>query len=107
AFSSLASRNATRHVRAKVMNNFLIQRRERVARALSLGDTILVVGAGEPIHLPEGSDQTYPFRAHSEYVYLAGRECAGAATVYDPHDGEWIDFVPQVTEAERVWEGRT
>ena len=51
----------------------LAARRERVARAPGThGCEIFLVGAGEPLPLPEGTDQTYPFRAHSEYVYLAG-----------------------------------
>ena len=93
--------------------NFLASRRARVARALPLGDAILVVGAGEPIPLPEGSDQIYPFRSHADYFYLAGRECARGVIAFDPRDvndraaaGGWVSFVPEVTEGERVWEGR-
>jgi len=86
----------------------LQERRQRLAKALPLADGILVVGAGEPIPLPEGSDQTYPFRSHAEYFYLTGAECAGGVVAYDPRDGAsgWHSFVPTVTEAERVWEGR-
>src|SRR6266545_2690913 len=62
------------------------ERRARVAAALPLGDAILLVGAGDPIPLPEGSDQTYPFRSHAEYFYLAGRECVGGVMAFDPHD---------------------
>src|SRR5688572_33496504 len=89
--------------------SFLDTRRARIAAALPLDDAVLVVGAGEPIPLPEGSDQTYPFRAHAEYFYLAGRECPGAVLAFDPRIGPrhgWVSFVPVVTEAERVWEGR-
>jgi len=43
--------------------------------------------------------------AHTEYVWLAGREVPGAVLAFDPRTG-WIDFVPPVTQAERVWEGR-
>lgn len=80
----------------------------RVAAALELGDGVLLVGAGEPIPLPEGTDQTYPFRSHAEYYYLAGEECSGGVIAFDPRDGPdaWISFVPDVTEGERVWEGR-
>lgn len=85
---------------------FLSQRRARIAAALPLEDAILVVGAGQPVPLPEGSDQTYPFRAHAEYFYLTGLECAGGIVTYDPRDGAWTSFVPEVTEGERVWEGR-
>ena len=38
----------------------IAERRARVADALQLIDEILIVGAGEPVPLPEGSDQTYP-----------------------------------------------
>ncbi|QYM80244.1 aminopeptidase P N-terminal domain-containing protein [Horticoccus luteus] len=88
---------------------YLDERRARVARALDLHDELLLVGAGEPIPLPENSDQTYPFRAHADYYYLAALECPGGVVALDPRDGEtsgWISFVPEVTEAERVWEGR-
>lgn len=85
-------------------------RRARLAAGLPLEDAILLVGAGTPVPLPENSDQTYPFRAHAEYYYLTGRECVGGVVAYDPRDGPaagWVSFVPNVTEAERVWEGRT
>src|SRR5688572_23335748 len=88
----------------------LIERRARVAGFLELGEALLLVGAGEPIPLPEGSDQTYPFRSHSEYFYLAAQECAGGVIAFDPRDGAvpgWVSFVPVVSEAERIWEGRT
>lgn len=91
------------------MDSFLTARRTRLAAALPLGDALLLVGAGEPIPLPEHSDQTYPFRSHADYFYLTGRECAGGIVVFDPREGPvegWADFVPIVTEAERVWEGR-
>jgi Xaa-Pro aminopeptidase len=91
------------------MSEFLTERRARIAAALQLDDTLLLVGAGEPVPLPEGSDQTYPFRSHAEYYYLAGHECAGGVMAFDPRDGAqtgWISFVPEVTEGERVWEGR-
>ena len=94
------------------MTTILATRRLRVGAALPLGDAILVVGAGGPIPLPEGSDQTYPFRSHAEYYYLAGHECAGGIMTFDPRDagtaeGGWKSFVPAVTEGERVWEGRS
>ena len=91
------------------MNDPLAARRARVAASLPLGDALLVIGAGEPIPLPEGSDQTYPFRSHAEYFYLAGQECAGGVIAFDPRGGAdgWVSFVPTVTEGERVWEGRS
>jgi Xaa-Pro aminopeptidase len=83
-------------------------RRERVARAIDLKDDILLVGAGEPVGIPGGMDQTYPFLSHAEYYYLADRECIGGVIAYDPKDGPidgWRDFEPELTEKERVWEG--
>ncbi len=92
------------------MNSFLSPRRGRLARVLDPGDAVLLIGAGEPVPLPEGTDQTYPFRAHAEYFYVSALECPGGVVAFDPRDGEvtsWVSFVPEVTEAERVWEGRT
>lgn len=90
--------------------DYLSDRRIRLARTLPLGDAVLVIGAGLPVPLPEGTDQTYPYRSHSEYFYVAGLECPGGIVAFDPRDGAdagWVSFVPTVTEAERVWEGRT
>jgi Xaa-Pro aminopeptidase len=87
----------------------LADRRERLAAALRLSDEILLIGAGLPVSLPENTDQTYPFRAHSEFFYVTGLECPGAIVAFDPHEGPragWRLFVPEVTEAERVWEAR-
>ena len=88
------------------MTTYLERRRARVAAAWGLTDEIVLVGAGEPISIPGGQDQTYPFLSHSEYFYLADRECVGGLVAFDPKEG-WTDFVPDVTEDERVWEGRT
>jgi Xaa-Pro aminopeptidase len=82
-------------------------RHARLAAALPLADAILLVAAGEPVKLPENSDQTYPFRAHSEYFYLTGLECPHGVVAHDPREGYWHSFVPSVTEDERIWEGRT
>lgn len=86
------------------MNSFLERRRERIAAAWALTDELVLVGAGEPVSIPGGADQTFPFLAHAEYVWLADREVPGAVVAFDPRSG-WTDFVPVVTEAERVWEG--
>lgn len=91
----------------------LASRRARLASALPLGDAVLLVGSGQPVPLPEGTDQTYPFLAHAEYYYLTAQECPGGVVAFDPRDatdsatGGWVSFVPAVTEGERVWEGRT
>ncbi|MBK8267366.1 MAG: aminopeptidase P family protein [Planctomycetes bacterium] len=87
------------------MKEYLVQRRRRVAEKLSLGDDILVVGAGEHLSIPGGADQTYKFIPHSEYRYLADRAVPSAVVAYDANGG-WVDFLPPVTEAERIWEGR-
>ncbi len=91
------------------MNAALAARRTRVAEALDLGDALLLVGTGEPVPLPEGTDQTYPFRSHAEYFYLAAQECPGGVMAFDPREGArdgWVSFVPDITEGERIWEGR-
>jgi len=82
----------------------LAARRDRIAKALDLKDEVLLIGAGEPIGIPGGQDQTYPFLAHAEYFCLADRECPGGVLAYDPKSG-WTDFVPTVTQSQRVWEG--
>src|SRR5437764_10454679 len=89
---------------------YFAERRGRVAEAIGLHDEILLIGAGEPIPLPGGSDQTYPFFAHPEYCYLSGIDSPGGVLAFDPRQRSskrWVSFVPDVTEAEKTWEGRT
>jgi Xaa-Pro aminopeptidase len=81
-------------------------RRERVASALALETEVLLIAAGEPIPIPGGADQCFPFLAHAEYVYLTDREIPGAVLAFDPGEG-WTHFVPEVTERDRIWEGRS
>ena len=82
-------------------------RRARIAPQLGLTDEILLVGAGHPLPKPEISDAQFPFIAHQEYYYLTGlADAAGGVIAFDAKSG-WVSFVPEVTEAERVWEGRT
>jgi Xaa-Pro aminopeptidase len=88
------------------MSSFLERRRERVAAAWNLTREVVLIGAGEAQPIPGGADQTYPYLSHSEYFYLADRDCPGGVVAFDPTEG-WVDFVPEVTEAERVWEGKT
>src|SRR5262252_7589308 len=90
---------------ASRLETLLKTRRERAAAAWALRDEVLLVGAGSAIGIPGGADQTFPFFAHAEYLWLAGHEVAGAVLAFDPRTG-WTDFVPPVTQAERVWEGR-
>lgn len=89
--------------------NVLSARRERAIEAMRLEDAVLLIGAGEPVPLPEGSDQTYPFRSHAEYIYFAGGECVGGVLAVDVRGGvasEWASFAPDPTERERVYDGR-
>ena len=88
------------------MIDILLQRRQRAAAAWALRDEIVLIGSGPVIHIPGGADQTYPYLAHSEYFWLAGHESPDSVLAFDPQLG-WTDFVPSVTQAERVWEGRT
>lgn len=85
-------------------------RRARIARALPLQDELVLVGSGQPVPKPELSDQQLPFHPHQEYYYLTGLgDVVGGVVAYDPRggpEGGWVSFVPEVTEAERVWEGR-
>ncbi len=87
------------------MTDYLSVRRARAAKAWNLHDELVLVGSGEPISIPGGADRTYPFISHSEYFYLTDRETPGGVLAFDPKEG-WVDFVPAVTTAERVWEGR-
>jgi len=85
-------------------------RRTRIARALGLTDEVLLIGAGQPMPKPEISDARLPYIAHQEYLYLTGHtEAHGGILAYDPQgggEGGWVSFVPEVTEMDRVWEGR-
>jgi Xaa-Pro aminopeptidase len=88
----------------------LAERRRRIAEAMGLRDEIVLIGAGEPIPIPEGTDQTYPFFAQPEYYYLTGIDSPGGVLAFDPRQPSskrWVSFVPDVTEAEKTWEGRT
>ena len=82
-------------------------RRARIARALGLTDEVLLIGAGQPVPKPEISDALLPFIAHQEYYFLTGHaDALGGILAYDPHGDQWVSFVPEVTELDRVWEGR-
>jgi len=84
----------------------LDRRRAAAAAAWALGNEVVLVGAGDLIPIPGRGDQTYPFRAHAEYFWLADRERPGAVLAFDPRAG-WTDFVPRVSVEERVWVGGT
>ena len=82
----------------------LDRRRTAVAAEWALNDEVVLIGAGELIALPGRGDLTYPFHAHSEYFYLTDRNRPGGVLAFDPHEG-WFDFVPPITESDRLWSG--
>jgi Xaa-Pro aminopeptidase len=82
----------------------LERRRREAAEQWQLDDQVVLIGAGDRIPVPGRGDRTYPFRAHSEYLYLTDRERPCGVLAFDPHDG-WVDFVVPVTRDERLWEG--
>ena len=82
----------------------LERRRAAVAEAWDLGDAVVLVEAGDEIPVPGRGDRTYPFRAHSEYLYLTDRERPGGVLAFDPGEG-WIEFVKPVTAEELLWTG--
>jgi Xaa-Pro aminopeptidase len=69
-----------------------------------VGDTVVLVAAGDEIPVPGRGDRTYPYRAHSEYLYLTDRERPGGVLAFDPGEG-WIEFVVPVTAEELLWTG--
>ena len=86
------------------MEHVLKQRRKAVAAAWQLKDEVVLIAAGNPVLIPGRGDQTYPFRAHCEYFYLTDQDQPGGVLAFDLQAG-WTDFVPEVTEAEKVWTG--
>ena len=83
---------------------FLERRRAAAAAAWNLDGGVVLVAAGDEIPVPGRGDRTYPFRAHSEYLYLADRERPRGVLAYAPADG-WVDFVAPVTADELLWTG--
>jgi Xaa-Pro aminopeptidase len=81
----------------------LERRRAAAAAAWGLKDECVLVAAGAPIPKPGGADQTYPYLPHNEYLWLADRRRPGSVLAFDPHEG-WTDFVPPISQAERIWE---
>ncbi len=87
------------------MNNYLTERRARVAKAWNLTNEIVLCHGGELIPVPGGADQMFRFVPDTEYRYLADHDEPGCLVAFDPQSG-WVEFRPPVLEAERVWEGR-
>jgi Xaa-Pro aminopeptidase len=77
-------------------------RQETLARLLP--PCRLLVAAGEPLGIPGGQDQQYPFIPHSDYFWLCGSRRPGGFLAWAPEEG-WTDFRVPVTAAERIWEG--
>jgi Xaa-Pro aminopeptidase len=82
----------------------LDRRRAAAADAWDVRDAVVVVEAGNPIPVPGRGDRTYPFHAHSEYLYLTDRERPGGTLALDPAEG-WVEFVVPVTAEELLWSG--
>jgi Xaa-Pro aminopeptidase len=80
------------------------RRRAAVAQRWSFGAEVVLIGAGDPIHIPGRDDLTYRFRAHSDYFYLTDRERSGGVLAFTADEG-WVDFVRPISAAERLWEG--
>lgn len=80
------------------------RRRAAAAAAWDVEDAVVLVAAGDEIPVPGRGDRTYPYRAHSEYLYLTDRERPGGVLAFDPGEG-WIEFVVPVTADELLWTG--
>ena len=79
-------------------------RQELAAQVLTPLQTPVLVAAGQPIGIPGGQDQTYPYIAHPHYYWLSGCRRPGGVMAFDPDQG-WTDFRVPIEAAERVWEG--
>src|SRR5262245_16309810 len=82
----------------------LERRRRAVVDVWDVGDSVVLVAAGDEIPVPGRGDLTYTFRAHSEYLYLTDRERPGGVLAFEPSEG-WIEFVVPVTARELLWAG--
>ncbi len=80
------------------------RRRAAAAAAWDVDDAVVLVAAGDEIPVPGRGDRAYPYRAHSEYLYLTDRERPGGVLAFDPGEG-WIEFVVPVTADELLWTG--
>jgi Xaa-Pro aminopeptidase len=82
----------------------LDRRRAAAAEAWDVRDAVVLVEAGDETPVPGRGDRTYPFRAHSEYLYLTDRERPRGVLALDPANG-WMEFVEPVTAEELLWTG--
>jgi Xaa-Pro aminopeptidase len=83
---------------------FLERRRAATAAEWNVDAGVVLVAAGDEIPVPGRGDRMYPYRAHSEYLYLADRERPGGVLAYAPAQG-WVEFVAPVTAKELLWSG--
>src|SRR5215213_8020519 len=83
---------------------FLERRRAAAAAAWDAGGDVVLVAAGDELPVPGRGDRVYPFRAHSEYLYLTDRERPGGVLAYTAAAG-WVEFVVPVTAEELLWSG--
>src|ERR687886_575509 len=95
---------AARRLRSGHVQDQLERRRRAVAERWNLDSEVVLIGAGEPLPMPGRADRTYPFRSHSEYLYLTHRERPGGVLAFDPEEG-WVDFVAPLTKEEQLWSG--
>lgn len=85
-------------------NDVLQRRQQRACGALGDNPPIVLFGAGRPVQIPGGQDQTYPFVPYPEYYWLTGSRRWGGVLAFDPQEG-WTHFVRPVSQNERLWEG--
>src|SRR5215212_3535702 len=88
----------------RAVDEFLERRRRATAAAWDLRDGVVLIAAGDEIPVPGRGDRAYPFRAHSEYLYLTDRERPGGVLAFDAGEG-WVEFVAPVTDDELLWTG--
>jgi Xaa-Pro aminopeptidase len=82
----------------------LERRRKAAAKAWDVRDAVVLIAAGDEIPVPGRGDRTYPFRSHSEYLYLTDRERPSGVLAFDAGEG-WVEFVVPVTAQELLWSG--
>src|ERR1700744_5565844 len=83
----------------------LDRRRNAASAARQLrGEELVLAVPGEPPPIPGRADLTYPFVAHSEYLWLTDRDQPGGVIAFDPDQG-WVDFSAPVTADDRLWSG--
>ena len=83
----------------------VVRQAKAASRMTSVGDGVVLVGAGVPIGIPGGHDQTYPFIPHPVYRWLSGGQTRQRSVLaYEAASG-WTHFVEPLGQLERLWEG--